>query len=132
MTVQSLRSLQPKKGEKLPGVEVNYGPPTAPKTITFHLKQAKEMCHVIAVILEELTYIPSSVSTTSTVRVPNMPPPSIEGPRESRDSVVSTPKSKPKKKNPTAAPKHAGKKTDKNQSDHILPNPDEAAMYSMY
>ncbi|XP_041077515.1 unconventional myosin-XV-like [Polyodon spathula] len=68
MTVQSLRSLQPKKGEKLPGLEVNYGPPTAPKTITFHLKQAKEMCHVIAVILEDLTYMPSSISTTSTVR----------------------------------------------------------------
>ncbi|XP_041075521.1 unconventional myosin-XVB isoform X2 [Polyodon spathula] len=163
MTVQSLRSLQPKKGEKLPGVELNYGPPTAPKTITFHLKQAKEMCHVIAVILEELTYIPSSISTISTgrpplstvgpresrdsvvstpkskakmkphaAREPNVFPPSIVGPRESRDSVVSTPKSKAKMKKAPASPRHAAKKPDKLQSEYILPNADEAAMYSMY
>ncbi|XP_058845922.1 unconventional myosin-XVB-like [Acipenser ruthenus] len=205
MTVQSLRSLQPKKGEKLPGVEVTYGPTTAPKTITFHLKQAKEMCHVIVVILEELTYMPSSVSTTSTVRPPpstlgpresrdsvvgkskmmrppaarepnipppstvgsrepsmpppstvgsreswdsvvgkrkmmkppaarepNIPPLSTVGPRESKDSVVSTTKSKPKMKTAPAAPKHAVKKPNKTHSTHILPDPDEAAMYSMY
>ncbi|MGH0138963.1 UNVERIFIED_CONTAM: hypothetical protein FKN15_036817 [Acipenser sinensis] len=205
MTVQSLRSLQPKKGEKLPGVEVTYGPTTAPKTITFHLKQAKEMCHVIVVILEELTYMPSNVSTTCTVRPPpstvgpresrdsvvgkpkmtkppaarepnipppstmgsrepsmpppstvgsrvsrdsvvgkpkmtkppaarepNIPPLSTAGPRESKDSVVSTTKSKPKMKKAPAAPKHAVKKPNKTHSTHILPDPDEAAMYSMY
>ncbi|KAK1163864.1 unconventional myosin-XV [Acipenser oxyrinchus oxyrinchus] len=132
MTVQSLRSLQPKKGEKLPGVEVTYGPPTAPKTITFHLKQAKEMCHVIVVILEELTYMPSSVSTTTGSREPSMPPLSTVGSRESKDSVVSTTKSKPKMKKAPAAPKHASKKPNKSHSKHILPNSDEAAMYSMY
>uniref|UniRef100_W5N087 Myosin XVB n=1 Tax=Lepisosteus oculatus TaxID=7918 RepID=W5N087_LEPOC len=49
--VQSLRSLRPRRDEKLPGVEINYGL-RAPKKMTCHLKEAKELCHVIAVIME--------------------------------------------------------------------------------
>ncbi|XP_057215319.1 unconventional myosin-XV [Triplophysa rosa] len=51
--VQSLRSVRPKK-DKLPTVEVNFIGQTLPKIITFHLKQAKEFCHTVAVIMEEV------------------------------------------------------------------------------
>ncbi|XP_045079644.1 unconventional myosin-XVB [Coregonus clupeaformis] len=62
--VQSLCLVKPKKHKKGPGVEINYGNPGRPKTITIHLKQAKELCHITAVIMEELVQPPinSSVS----------------------------------------------------------------------
>ncbi|XP_012669987.2 unconventional myosin-XV [Clupea harengus] len=50
--VQSLRSYQPKKG-KPPAVEINFAFGSRPQTISVHLKQAKELCHIIAVIMEE-------------------------------------------------------------------------------
>ncbi|KAM6951023.1 unconventional myosin-XVB [Aplochiton taeniatus] len=60
--VQSLRSTRQKK---VPAVEISYGNPARPKTITVHLKQAKELCHIIAVIMEELVRpsINSSISS---------------------------------------------------------------------
>ncbi|XP_041938532.1 unconventional myosin-XV [Alosa sapidissima] len=51
-TVQSLRSYQPKKG-KTPTVEISYVDSSHPQTILIHLKQAKELCHIIAVIVED-------------------------------------------------------------------------------
>lgn len=37
--VQSMRTIRPKRQGKMPAVEINYGNPGHPKTITFHLKQ---------------------------------------------------------------------------------------------
>ncbi|KAL7869409.1 hypothetical protein AOLI_G00133970 [Acnodon oligacanthus] len=62
--VQSLRSLRPKK-EKVPAVEINFGDPSQVKTITIFLKQAREMCHIIAVIMEVLVSPPVSGSVSS-------------------------------------------------------------------
>ncbi|XP_055745511.1 unconventional myosin-XV-like [Salvelinus fontinalis] len=63
--VQSLRSVKPKKDKKVPGVEINYGNPGLLKTITIHLKQAKKLCHIIAVIMEELVRPPINSSVSS-------------------------------------------------------------------
>ncbi|XP_026771155.3 unconventional myosin-XVB [Pangasianodon hypophthalmus] len=49
--VQSLRSISPKK-EKVPVVEINFGNPAHVNTITIYLKQARELCHIIAIIME--------------------------------------------------------------------------------
>ncbi|KAG7491703.1 hypothetical protein MATL_G00006900 [Megalops atlanticus] len=62
--VQSLRTMRPKK-EKVPAVEVNYGNPSYPKSIIIHLKQAKALCHVIAMIMDELVRPPVSSSISS-------------------------------------------------------------------
>lgn len=64
--VQSLRSLRSKK-DKVPVVEVKYGNPAQPKSISIHLKQAKELCHILAVIMEELVRpsINNSISSRS-------------------------------------------------------------------
>ncbi|XP_076855778.1 unconventional myosin-XVB isoform X2 [Brachyhypopomus gauderio] len=67
--VQSLRSLAPKK-EKVPAVEIHYGHAAQAKTITFYLKQAKEFCHIIAVIMEELVRRPGRSSVTSRTESP--------------------------------------------------------------
>lgn len=50
--VQSLRSISSKKD--MPSVEINFFNQTQLKTTTIHLKQAKELCHMIAVIMEEV------------------------------------------------------------------------------
>ncbi|KAK6301839.1 hypothetical protein J4Q44_G00278920 [Coregonus suidteri] len=63
--VQSLRSVKPKKDKKVPGVEINYGNPGLLKTITIHLKQAKKLCHILAVIMEELVRPPINSSVSS-------------------------------------------------------------------
>lgn len=39
--VQSLNLVKPKQDKKVPGVEIKYGNPGRPKTITVHLKQVK-------------------------------------------------------------------------------------------
>ncbi|XP_073346239.1 unconventional myosin-XVB [Pagrus major] len=52
--VQSMRTIRPKKQGKVPAVDISYGNPARPKTITIHLKEAKELCHVLALIMEEL------------------------------------------------------------------------------
>ncbi|XP_072568888.1 unconventional myosin-XVB [Paramormyrops kingsleyae] len=69
--VQSLRS----KKEKLPQMEISYGHPTYPKTITIHLKQAKELCHTIATIMEELVRPqPGSTRSRSSTGTPSRHP----------------------------------------------------------
>ncbi|XP_037399869.1 unconventional myosin-XVB [Pygocentrus nattereri] len=67
--VQSLRSLRPKK-EKVPALEINFGDPSQAKTITIFLKQAREMCHVIAVIMDVLVSPPVSRSVSSRAGTP--------------------------------------------------------------
>ncbi|XP_068162212.1 unconventional myosin-XVB [Antennarius striatus] len=52
--VQFLRTIRPKKQGKIPAVEISHGNPNRPKTITVHLKQAKELCHILALVVKEL------------------------------------------------------------------------------
>ncbi|XP_037547492.1 unconventional myosin-XVB, partial [Nematolebias whitei] len=52
--VQSMCTVHPKKQGKLPAVDINYGNPIKPQKVTLHLQQAKELCHVLALIMEEL------------------------------------------------------------------------------
>ncbi|KAM9775233.1 unconventional myosin-XVB isoform 2-T3 [Syngnathus typhle] len=52
--VQSMRTVRPKSAGKLPSIEITYGRPS--QKITIHLKQAKELCHTLAIIMEELIY----------------------------------------------------------------------------
>ncbi|KAM9336578.1 unconventional myosin-XVB [Symphorus nematophorus] len=63
--VQSMRTIRPKKLSKVPAVEISYGNPSRPKKITTHLKQAKELCHILAMIMEELIRpaVSSSISS---------------------------------------------------------------------
>ncbi|XP_024866789.2 unconventional myosin-XVB [Kryptolebias marmoratus] len=63
--VQSMRTIRPKKQGKLPAVDINYGNPTNPQKVTLHLEQAKELCHVLAVIMEELIRPPVSSSLSN-------------------------------------------------------------------
>uniref|UniRef100_A0A673Z1D3 Myosin XVB n=1 Tax=Salmo trutta TaxID=8032 RepID=A0A673Z1D3_SALTR len=58
-------NLHPRNTVKVPGVEIKYGNPGRPKTITVHLKQAKELCHIIAVIMEKLVQPPINSSVSS-------------------------------------------------------------------
>ncbi|XP_028823636.1 unconventional myosin-XVB isoform X2 [Denticeps clupeoides] len=61
--IQSLRSSQQKK-DKTPTVDITYTRGSQTKNVSVHLKQAKELCHIIAVIMEEHVRPPvnSSVS----------------------------------------------------------------------
>ncbi|XP_016427701.1 unconventional myosin-XVB [Sinocyclocheilus rhinocerous] len=67
--VQSLRSIRPKK-DKLPSVEISFSGRTQPRTVSFSLKQAKELCHTIAVIMEEVVK-PSYSSLSSRSGTPH-------------------------------------------------------------
>ncbi|XP_035514833.1 unconventional myosin-XVB [Morone saxatilis] len=51
--VQSMQTIPPKKKGKPPAMNISYGNPVHPKTITIYLKEAKEMCHILALIMEE-------------------------------------------------------------------------------
>ncbi|XP_039521070.1 unconventional myosin-XVB [Pimephales promelas] len=66
--VQSLRSIRPKK-DKLQSVEIIFSGQTQPRTLSFNLKQAKELCHTIAVIIEEVVK-PSYSSMSSRAGTP--------------------------------------------------------------
>ncbi|XP_051958632.1 unconventional myosin-XV-like [Xyrauchen texanus] len=68
--VQSLRSIRPKK-DKLPTVEVNFGNPTSLKTVSFSLKQAKQFCHTVAVIMEEVVKPTAYSNLSSRTGTPN-------------------------------------------------------------
>ncbi|XP_055360464.1 unconventional myosin-XV [Betta splendens] len=52
--VQSMCTIRLKKPSKVPAMEINYGNPARPKAITIYLKETKELCHTLAVIMEEL------------------------------------------------------------------------------
>uniref|UniRef100_A0A672LYA2 Unconventional myosin-XV-like n=2 Tax=Sinocyclocheilus grahami TaxID=75366 RepID=A0A672LYA2_SINGR len=61
--MQCLRSIRPKK-DKLPSVEISFSGQTQPRTVSFSLKQAKELCHTIAVIMEEMVKPPCSSASS--------------------------------------------------------------------
>nr|XP_006136493.1 unconventional myosin-XV-like [Pelodiscus sinensis] len=50
--VQKMRTLRPLEDSGAPGLEVNYGSAANPKTMWFELLQAKEMYHMITVLVE--------------------------------------------------------------------------------
>ncbi|XP_041829381.1 unconventional myosin-XV [Melanotaenia boesemani] len=52
--VQSMCTIRPKKQGKVPAVEISYGNPVKLQKLTLHLQQAKELCHILALIMEEL------------------------------------------------------------------------------
>ncbi|XP_034427012.1 unconventional myosin-XVB [Hippoglossus hippoglossus] len=52
--VQSMHTIRPKRQGKVPAFNISYGNTAYPKKVTIHLKQAKEMCHTLALIIEEL------------------------------------------------------------------------------
>ncbi|XP_077407596.1 unconventional myosin-XVB-like [Vanacampus margaritifer] len=52
--VQSMRTVRPKKAGKMPSMVISYGSLSQAQKITIHLKQAKELCHILAMIMEEL------------------------------------------------------------------------------
>ncbi|XP_044034497.1 unconventional myosin-XV [Siniperca chuatsi] len=52
--VQFMRTIRPKKQGKVPALDIDYGNPGRPKKVTIHLKQAKELCHILALIMEEV------------------------------------------------------------------------------
>uniref|UniRef100_A0A3Q1KFK1 Myosin XVB n=2 Tax=Anabas testudineus TaxID=64144 RepID=A0A3Q1KFK1_ANATE len=62
--LQSMCTIRPKKQMKVGAVEITYGNPARPKTVTVHLNQTKELCHTLALIMEELIRPPvnSSIS----------------------------------------------------------------------
>ncbi|XP_029312617.1 unconventional myosin-XV [Cottoperca gobio] len=62
--VQSMRTIRPKKQGKLPAMEIDYSNPGQSKKVTIHLKQAKQLCHILALIMEELIR-PSVTSSVS-------------------------------------------------------------------
>ncbi|XP_068439610.1 unconventional myosin-XVB [Clinocottus analis] len=62
--VQSMCTIRPKKQGKVPAVDINYSNPGQKKKVTIHLKQAKELCHTLALIMEELIR-PSVTSSIS-------------------------------------------------------------------
>ncbi|OPJ88596.1 hypothetical protein AV530_003107 [Patagioenas fasciata monilis] len=51
--LQRMRTLRPSSDGGLPGIELNYGSAASPKTMWFELSQAKEMYHMIVVILDK-------------------------------------------------------------------------------
>ncbi|XP_069728703.1 myosin XVB [Phaenicophaeus curvirostris] len=51
--LQKMRTLRPVSDRGLPGIELNYGSATSPRTMWLELSQAKEMYHTIVVILEK-------------------------------------------------------------------------------
>ncbi|XP_042253649.1 unconventional myosin-XV [Thunnus maccoyii] len=62
--VQAMRTIRPKKRSKVPAMDISYGDPVRPKKVTIHLKQAKQLCHTLALIMEELIR-PSVTSSVS-------------------------------------------------------------------
>ncbi|XP_051912402.1 unconventional myosin-XV-like [Hippocampus zosterae] len=60
--VQSMRTVRPKNAGRLPSMEISYGTPNKFQKITIHLKQAKELCHILAMIMEE--FIRPSVASS--------------------------------------------------------------------
>ncbi|XP_069024648.1 unconventional myosin-XVB [Embiotoca jacksoni] len=62
--VQSVRTIRSKKQYKVPMMDINYGTAVHPKKVTIHMKQAKELCHTISLIMEALIQPPvtSSIS----------------------------------------------------------------------
>ncbi|XP_028332746.1 unconventional myosin-XV [Gouania willdenowi] len=54
ISLEDIQSMRTKKKGKVPAMEINYGKPNNPTKITIHLKQANELCHILALMMEEL------------------------------------------------------------------------------
>ncbi|CAB1438574.1 unnamed protein product [Pleuronectes platessa] len=52
--VQSMQTIRPKRHGKVPAVTIHYGNSAYPQRVTIHLKQAKELYHILFLIIEEL------------------------------------------------------------------------------
>lgn len=52
--IQAMRTVRPKKQGKVPGVDIDYGNPARPKKISLQTKQAKELCHTLALLMNQL------------------------------------------------------------------------------
>ncbi|XP_077595173.1 unconventional myosin-XV-like isoform X2 [Stigmatopora nigra] len=65
MEVQIIRTVRPIKPGKLPSVDIRYGTLSQSQKITITLKQAKELCHVLAMIMEELIHSSANNSNTT-------------------------------------------------------------------
>ncbi|XP_057682217.1 unconventional myosin-XVB isoform X2 [Corythoichthys intestinalis] len=52
--VQTIRTVRPSKPGKVPSMDITYGILSQSQKITIHLKQAKELCHILAMIMEEM------------------------------------------------------------------------------
>ncbi|XP_019902495.3 unconventional myosin-XV [Esox lucius] len=63
--LEELQSMRSVKSKKVPAVEITYSSKGRPETMTIHLKQAKELCHIIAVFMEELVRPPINSSVSS-------------------------------------------------------------------
>ncbi|XP_071319022.1 unconventional myosin-XVB-like [Trachinotus anak] len=63
--VQSMRTIRAKKQSKVPAVDIIYGNSARPAKVTVHFKQVKELCHILALIMEELIGPPGSSSISS-------------------------------------------------------------------
>lgn len=63
--VQSIRTVSPYKRGKLPSLEISYTSQNRPKTISIFLKQAKELCHTLALVMEQLVGPPSKSSISN-------------------------------------------------------------------
>uniref|UniRef100_A0A8C6T1Z4 Myosin XVB n=1 Tax=Neogobius melanostomus TaxID=47308 RepID=A0A8C6T1Z4_9GOBI len=63
--IQAMRTVRPKKKGKVPGVDIDYGNPVRPKKISLQTKQAKELCHILALMMKELVHLPVSSSVSN-------------------------------------------------------------------
>lgn len=63
--IQAMRTVRPKKQGKVPGVDIEFGNPVKPKKISLQTKQAKELCHILALVMKELVHPPASSSVSS-------------------------------------------------------------------
>ncbi|XP_065805734.1 unconventional myosin-XVB [Labrus bergylta] len=66
--IQSMSTVRQKKLSKMPTVDIHYGKPVRLQKVTIHLKQAKELCKILALIMEEIIQ-PSSVSSSISNRL---------------------------------------------------------------
>ncbi|XP_007886671.2 unconventional myosin-XVB [Callorhinchus milii] len=57
--IVTMCTLRPSETSKLPGVQVNYGSAGISRTFSFELKEARELCHTIAMILDTVSSHPS-------------------------------------------------------------------------
>lgn len=60
--VQAMRTVRPKKQGKEPGVDIDYGNPVNPRKVYIQTKQAKELCHVLALIIKGFVHPPVNSS----------------------------------------------------------------------
>lgn len=63
--IQAMRTVRPKRQGKVPRVDIEFGNPVKPKKISLQTKQAKELCHTLALLMKELVHPPSSSSLSS-------------------------------------------------------------------